>query len=104
MSRLAIPMFVYNASNTHLHVRTHTSNHHRYTRAHALAYCPFYCAQGFNSSAEKLWGFNVTDVAGRNVKMLMSFADAERHDNHLTVCVLVLIVCAEYVLCVHMWM
>jgi hypothetical protein len=27
----------------------------------------------------------MTEVAGRNVKMLMSFADAERHDSHLTV-------------------
>lgn len=39
--------------------------------------------QAFNTAAEKLWGFSVTDVAGRNVKMLMSFTDAERHDQHI---------------------
>lgn len=39
--------------------------------------------QAFNPAAEKVWGFSFTDVAGRNVKVLMGFADAERHDEHV---------------------
>lgn len=40
--------------------------------------------QAFNSAAEKAWGYAFAEVAGRNVKCLMGFADAERHDEHVS--------------------
>jgi methyl-accepting chemotaxis protein len=37
----------------------------------------------FNSSAEKMWGYTRDEVAGKNVKMLMPHAHAEKHDQYL---------------------
>jgi two-component system sensor kinase FixL len=37
----------------------------------------------FNSSAEAMFGYRAADALGRNVSMLMTSLDRERHDDHL---------------------
>ena len=39
--------------------------------------------QAFNPSAERLFGYTVSDVIGRNVSMLMPSPDREQHDGYL---------------------
>ena len=39
--------------------------------------------QGFNEPAEHLWGWKLTEVVGRNVKMLMPNPERDRHDGYL---------------------
>jgi two-component system, LuxR family, sensor kinase FixL len=39
--------------------------------------------QAFNPSAERLFGYTVSDVIGRNVTMLMPSPDREQHDGYL---------------------
>lgn len=39
--------------------------------------------QAFNEPAEQLWGYKVTEVVGRNVKMLMPSPDRDRHDAYI---------------------
>jgi len=39
--------------------------------------------QAFNPSAERLFGYRVSEVLGRNINMLMSSPDRERHDGYL---------------------
>ena len=38
----------------------------------------------FSAAAEKMFGYSETEVAGRNVKMLMPNPDRDRHDQYLT--------------------
>jgi PAS domain S-box-containing protein len=40
--------------------------------------------QAFNRDAEKLLGYTLIDVVGRNVSMIMNDADAAKHDSYLT--------------------
>jgi two-component system sensor kinase FixL len=37
----------------------------------------------FNSAAERLFGFDATEVVGNNVRMLMNTGDRERHDDYM---------------------
>jgi len=37
----------------------------------------------FNHSATRLFGYGSDEVLGRNVKILMTASDSERHDSHL---------------------
>jgi len=39
--------------------------------------------QAFNPSAERLFGYSVSEVLGRNVSMLMPSPDRERHDGYM---------------------
>lgn len=39
--------------------------------------------QAFNSSAERLFGYRVSEVIGRNISMLMPSPDRERHDQYI---------------------
>ena len=39
--------------------------------------------QAFNRSAERLFGYDASEVLGRNVSILMCDADAKAHDSHL---------------------
>ena len=34
-------------------------------------------------AAEQLWGYKLTEVVGRNVKMLMPAPDRDRHDSYV---------------------
>jgi len=39
--------------------------------------------QVFNFAAQKLFGYNLTDVLGKNVKMLMPSPDKDKHDRYI---------------------
>lgn len=39
--------------------------------------------EAFNPSAERLFGYNVNEVVGRNVSLLMPSPDRERHDSYI---------------------
>jgi PAS domain-containing protein len=38
---------------------------------------------GFNQAAQRFFGYQLVEVVGKNVKMLMTSADAAVHDEHL---------------------
>lgn len=44
--------------------------------AHYLTLC-------FTKAAESLWGYKITEVVGRNVKILMPSPERERHDEYI---------------------